>query len=102
MVIKQIIDCNLQLMTQKENIKKSAEKRDYIFASKNHENKKCVKAINIKTKEVSYFNSMYSIREHLGINPGIVKMVCENINNCKSGKSKVDGCNYRFKYIEKM
>ena len=36
--------CNLQLMTQQENCKKSAKRRDYTFAAKNHQNKKCVKA----------------------------------------------------------
>ena len=31
--------CNLQLMTQQENCKKSAKRRDYTFAAKNHQNK---------------------------------------------------------------
>ena len=77
--------CNLQLMTQQENCIKSAERRDYTFAAKNHQNKKCVKAINIDTNEVSYYNSLYAIQQHLGINAGIVKMVCEGINRCKTG-----------------
>ena len=29
--------CNLQLMTQQENCKKSAKRRDYTFAAKNHQ-----------------------------------------------------------------
>ena len=93
--------CNLQLMTHQENCEKSAKRRDYTFVAKNHQNKKCVKAINIEKNEVSYYNSMYSINQHLGINAGIVKMVCEGINNCKTGISKKDNCHYKFEYVEK-
>ena len=49
--------CNIQLITQQENCKKSAKRRDYTFAAKNHQNKKCVKAIDCETKEVSYYNN---------------------------------------------
>ena len=91
---------NLQLVTQQQNCKKSAKDRDYEFAAKNHENRKCVKAVNKNTNEASYFNSLYSVQQHLGINAGIVKMVCEGINNAKSGISKKDGHSYTFKYIK--
>ena len=80
--------CNLQLMTQKENCKKSAKGRDYTFTAKNHQNKKCVKATDCETNEVTYYNSMYAVQQHLQINAGIVKMVCEGINHCKTGISK--------------
>ena len=93
--------CNLQLVTSSENNKKSAKRRDYTFAAKNHQNKKCVKATNSDTNEVSYYNSMYAIYQHLGINAGIVKMVCEGINNCKTGISKKDNCHYKFEYVKK-
>ena len=92
--------CNLQLMSQQENCKKSAERRDYTFAAKNHQNKKCVKATNSDTNEVSYYNSLYAIQQHLGINAGIVKMVCEGINRCKTGISKKDNCYYKFEYVK--
>ena len=92
--------CNLELVTHQQNCKKSAKDRDYTFAAENHGNKKCVKAINKNTNEVSYYNSMYAIQQHLGINAGIVKMVCEGINNCKSGVSKKDGHSYTFVYIK--
>ena len=92
--------CNLQLVTQQKNCKKSTKDRDYKFAAKNHENKKCVKATNCSTNEISYFNSMYAVQQHFGINAGIVKMVCEGTNNCKSGKSKKDGHSYTFEYIK--
>ena len=87
-------------MTQQDNCKKSAKDRNYTFAAKNHENKKCVKATDIATEEVSYYKSMYAIHQHLGINAGIVKMVCEGLNNCKSGISKKDGHSYTFQYIK--
>ena len=90
--------CNLQLLTQQDNCKKSSKNRDYTFVAKNHENKKCVKVINKNANEVSYYNSMYAIKQHLDINIGIVKMVCEGLNNCKSGISKKDG--HVFQYIK--
>ena len=34
---------------------------------------------------------MYAIQQYLGINAGIVKMVCEGINRCKTGISKKNG-----------
>ena len=93
--------CNLQLVTQQQNCKKSANNRDYSFVSKNKENRKYVKAINKNTNEVTYYNSMYAVQQHIGINVGIVKMVCEGLNNCKSGISKKDGHSYRFEYVKK-
>ena len=44
---------------------------------------------------------MYAVQQHLQINAGIVKMVCEGINNCISGISKKDGNYYKFKYIKR-
>ena len=93
--------CNLQLLTQQQNCKKASKDRDYTFAAKNHENIKCVKAINNDTNEVSYYNSMYAVQQHLGINVGIVKMVCEGLNNCKSGISKKNGNSFKFEYVRK-
>ena len=59
-----------------------------------------MKAINKDTGEILHFNSLYSIQQHIGINAGIVKMVCEGLNNCKSGISKKDGCSYTFEYVK--
>lgn len=92
--------CNLQLMTQQQNCNKTAKYRDYTFAANNHKNKKCIKATNKNTNEVSYFNSLYAVNQHLGVNAGIVKMVSEGLNNCKSGISKKDGHSYTFEYIK--
>ena len=93
--------CNLQLLTHQQNSKKSAKYRDYSFTAKNHENKKCVKAINIETKEITYYNSLYATQQHLGINAGKVRRCCQGINCVKSGISKKDGKRYRFEYVEK-
>ena len=92
--------CNLELMTPQQN--KSAKDRDYTFVADNHNNRKCVKAINKNTNEVTYFYSMCAVKQHLGIDAGIVKMVCEGLNNCKSGISKKDGHSYTFQYINRM
>ena len=43
---------------------------------------------------------MSAVQQHLQINVGIVKMVCEGLDSCKSGVSKKDGHSYRFEYIK--
>ena len=48
---------NLQLFTPSENNKKSVKSRGYSFVAKNHNNKKCVKATNQHTNEVTNFDS---------------------------------------------
>ena len=85
----------------KANCKKSAKNRDYSFAANNHKNRTCVKAINQTRQEAVYFNSMYAVQQHLGIYAGIVKMICEGINNCKTGISKTDGHYYKFQTYQK-
>ena len=92
--------CNLQLLTHQQNCKKWASGRDYSFAANNHKNRKCVKAINNTTKEVSYFFSMYAVQQHLQINAGSVKKVCEDFDGYKSGVSKKDGHSYQLEYVE--
>lgn len=44
---------------------------------------------------------MYAVQQHLGVNAGIVKMVCEGLNNYKSRISKTDDCKCKFEYIQK-
>ena len=92
--------CNLQMITQQQNCKKSAKHRDYSFVSKNH-NRKCVKAVNQTNNKTTYFYSMYAVQKQLCINVGVVKMACEGINNCKSGYSKLNGDRYTFQYINR-
>ena len=100
---------NFSLNPNKKNlnyIKKNLNKiyminRDYKFIAMNHKNKKSVKAMNISTNEVSYYNSLYAVQQHLGINAGIVKKVSEKLNYCKTGRSKKDGDLYKFEYVGK-
>ena len=92
--------CNLQLLTPKENSKKAAKNRDYTQTVENFKNVKCVKAINIETKEVSYYNSMYAAEKHLGIDHSIVRRVCNGDYGWKSGRSKKDGKSYKFEYVK--
>ena len=51
----------------------------------------------------SYYNSMYAVNQHLGINAGIVKngFVKESIT-VKTGISKQDNCHYKFEYVNEQ
>ena len=44
---------------------------------------------------------IYAVQQHLKINAGIIKMVCEPLNKCKTGTSSKDNCKYEFKCIGK-
>ena len=88
---------NLQLCTQQQNCKKSAANRDSSFFA-NYDRRKRVKAINLETNEISYYNSLYAVQQHLGINRGNINMHCRGINGTKSMTSKIDGCKYAFEY----
>ena len=68
--------------------------------SQNRLNRKCVKAINKDTNKVTFFFSMSAVEQHLGINHGTVKMICESYYGYKSGFSKKDGHRYTFGYIK--
>ena len=57
-----------------------------------------MKAINLSTKEETYYKSMYAAQQKLGIDVGIIKMVCEGLNNCKISISKIDDQRYTFEY----
>ena len=59
-----------------------------------------MKATNTNTNEVSYYNSLYAVQQHLQINAGIVNMICDKINLCKTGISKKDNHHYKFEYIK--
>ena len=85
--------CNLQLMTQQQNSKKAAKTRDF---SNNYLNRKRVKAVNLETNEISYYNSTYAAGKHHGINRGVIYMCCHGIQ--KSSTSKKDNCRYAFEF----
>lgn len=91
--------CNLQVVTQQENCQKSAKHRDYSFVANNHANRRRVMATNINTQEQVLFRSLYAVQKHLGIGVGIIKMVCEGLNYCKTGISKIDGQRYKFESV---
>ena len=42
---------------------------------------------------------MYSVKQHLGINPGLGKMIAEGLNKCKTAISKLNQQSYKFEYI---
>ena len=92
---------NLQLVTAQENCKKSAKNRNYDFAKNNHFNTHKVKA-TCEDGSVEYFASLYGVQRDLGINAGIVKMVCERLNRAKHGISKINGKKYSFVYINEL
>ena len=79
---------------------RSEKNRDYSFAAKNHQNKKCVQATEVYTGMKTFYNSLYSAQQHLNINAGLIKMKCECKNGCRTGQSKKDGNIYKFEYIE--
>ena len=89
--------CNLQLLTHQQNCKKAVKHRK-TFNSQ--QNRKCVKATNKETNEVTYYYSMYSVEQHLIISHNIIRGVCEGHYGCKSGISKRDGHWYTFEYIK--
>jgi len=94
--------CNLQLLTPQQNSKKSAHNRDFSYLPKAHENKKAVKAFNCTTNEITYFNSIYCCAQHLGINIGTIKKVCDEEKYRKTGISKKDECSYKFEYVREQ
>lgn len=89
---------NLQLLTHQENTKKSAKNRDYSFVKNILKNNRRVKAINIDDNSFEIYSSMYSCQNDVGVNVGIIKMCCDNINHVKSGISKINNHSYRFEY----
>jgi hypothetical protein len=89
---------NLKLETVHENHLKSAKKRNYAFASKNHENAHKIHVKDCNTNKEYVIQSLYSCKNYFGVNPGLVKMCCENKNNVKSGLSKINNHKLIFSY----
>ena len=75
---------NLQLLTHKENIRKS--------------NCKKVKSFNIETREEKKFRSIKEAAKYNCISPSSVCLNCRKIT--KTAKSKKDGMIYIFNYME--
>ena len=93
--------CNLQLVTQQQNCEKSAKDRDYSYTKNIKREKKCVKATNTNTNEVSYYDSLYCCSQYLDISNGTIKRVCDGVEYRKSGISKNDKQKYTFEYVKK-
>ena len=89
---------NLQLMTQQQNSKKSAKNQDYSNKAANFKSARKIKATNLETNEISYFDSMGVIERSLGINRSNIGKCSRGINHRKTSTSKKDGCKYAFEY----
>ena len=87
---------NLQLLNHSANCKKAV--KSCIDLKSRLTNWKCLKSINLTTKEVKYYFSLTSAAKHLDINPSSIWKVCESIN--KSALSKKDGYRYSFGYVK--
>ena len=87
--------CNLQLMTYHQNNKKEAGNHDPSFFA-NRKNGKRVKAINLETNDISYYNSLYAAGKRMGVDRSIINRCCQGIH--KSSTSKIDGCKYTFEF----
>ena len=74
---------NLQLLTHKENIRKS--------------NCKGVKSFNIETREEKKFRSIKEASEEIGISSTLICLICKK--KSKISTSKKDGMIYVFSYI---
>ncbi len=93
---------NLQLLTQSDNVKKSMKNRDHTYLKNNHSvsRKRNIKATCLATNTSTIYPSLYQCQKDLHINSGIVKMVCEGKNKCKTGTSKKDHNKYTFEYTQ--
>ena len=78
-----------------ENVTRSTQ--THVRPSWPHHVTTLMKAINLSTKEETY-KSIYAAEQKLGIDVGMIKMVCEGLNNCKISISKIDDQRYTFEY----
>ena len=90
---------NLEVVTPSENNKKSTVNKNYTFLKDIRKKPKSVLATNLKTKKEIKLESFYSAGKMLGINSGLIKMICDGKKYCKTANSKVEGCKYTFHYI---
>ena len=88
---------NLQCITQKENVNRVKKSLD----QSKMKNKHHIKSTNVKTSEIKYFGSISQCSIDLNINPGMIKMVCENYKGVKKAKCKNNDEYYIFEYINK-
>ena len=78
--------CNLKLITLRERCIKS----------NSFKNVRRIKVTNLRTRDISYYNSMSEAAKQLNISVGMISMCCRGIRNC--GTSKNDRSQYKFEY----
>ena len=93
---------NLQVVSQQENSKRGVNNRDNSYMKSGWNKRRLVKAINIKTEQTFYFDSMSSAKKQLGINVGTISRCCHKIGYHKTGISKEDGQRYKFEFTTKL
>ena len=89
---------NLRLTTQQKNVQRPIKNGDYSF----RKNRRSVKAINIETKQVFYFRSLYAAQQNLSVDRGIVSKCCRKEYGYKTGISKKNGQRYKFEFTTKV
>lgn len=91
---------NLRLLTPSDNQKESAKTRDYSHLKAGYRTKAqpvvCIEVGNESNQEK--FKSYYACSKAKGINASQIRMICEFMNNCKTGISKIDNKRYRFEF----
>ena len=91
---------NLQLLTPSQNVKKSLKNKDFSYLKDSPRRRKCVKAADKETGDVSYYYSMYACEKHLGVSVAMILKICQKLPYHKFSKSKKDGKWYKFEFID--
>ena len=91
--------CNLQLITKQQKCKKAAKNRNCLSMADNFKNAIKIKAMNLETDEMIYFDSMSAAGKYLNIHPTSILMCCKGVYD--SSHSKKFNVRFKFKYIEK-
>ena len=91
---------NLQLLTPSQNVKKSLKNKDFSYLKDSLRRRKCVKATDKETKDVSYYYSMYACEKHFGVSVAMILKICQKLPYHKFSKSKKDGKWYKFEVID--
>lgn len=92
---------NLQLITRKENVIKSAKMKNTTNLKDNHKKRKAVKSI-CEDGTLKTWYSLGRASVGLNINPGVISQCLRGLNNCKSANSKLDHKNYTFQYSDEV
>jgi hypothetical protein len=91
---------NLQCITQKENVQRSVQNRSNKYFGHCQHFIKPVKIVFMGGEKDGVEEVKPSITQaskFSGVNPGQIKMICDGVNNCKTGTK--NGQKYRFEYV---